>query len=315
MSDLSRRRGPIFLGLGPERTGTSWLYAHLRRHPDVFLCPVKELRYFYEKSAYGFEPWGHRLLAVGDWHNKDYRNYLGERLARLVRQPGSMLREWERIKWDCRYVFSVHDEAWYLSLFDSQGERAGGDISPQYFSLPDIDIAQIAALIPDAKIIIGMRDPIEWSWSFAQMALLQERNVDDVTDKEFIAFFERFSHCFPTVPRIEAWRRYFPDSRIYFNFFDLLCESPLSAFAGVCEFIGVDHQKAPRESIANLAMPVNAGPRLPIPRRFAVHLAIRWHSQIEEICTRFRPNPQQWRNRCAAILGQATDPSVIARSV
>lgn len=37
---------PNFIGIGAQRAGTTWLYANLRQHPDVFLPETKELRYF-----------------------------------------------------------------------------------------------------------------------------------------------------------------------------------------------------------------------------------------------------------------------------
>ena len=38
--------GPDFIGVGPEKTGTTWIHSRLRRHPDVWVPPIKELRYF-----------------------------------------------------------------------------------------------------------------------------------------------------------------------------------------------------------------------------------------------------------------------------
>jgi Sulfotransferase domain len=37
---------PNWLVIAPPKTGTSWLYANLREHPDTFVPPIKELKYF-----------------------------------------------------------------------------------------------------------------------------------------------------------------------------------------------------------------------------------------------------------------------------
>jgi hypothetical protein len=37
---------PDFLGIGAQKSGTSWLHENLRHHPDAFVSPVKELHYF-----------------------------------------------------------------------------------------------------------------------------------------------------------------------------------------------------------------------------------------------------------------------------
>ena len=41
-----RRKTPSFLGIGTARAGTTWLHANLRRHPEIWLPPLKELHYF-----------------------------------------------------------------------------------------------------------------------------------------------------------------------------------------------------------------------------------------------------------------------------
>ena len=45
---------PAFLGIGAQRAATTWVYACLRAHPEVFLPESKELHYFdehYERGA------------------------------------------------------------------------------------------------------------------------------------------------------------------------------------------------------------------------------------------------------------------------
>ncbi len=37
---------PTFIGIGAPKAGTTWLYHCLREHPDVFMSPVKETRFF-----------------------------------------------------------------------------------------------------------------------------------------------------------------------------------------------------------------------------------------------------------------------------
>ena len=49
---LGARINPGFVCVGPERTGTSWLYVALSGHPEIAMPPVKEIRYFYDCAAY-----------------------------------------------------------------------------------------------------------------------------------------------------------------------------------------------------------------------------------------------------------------------
>ncbi len=44
---------PTFLGIGPGKAGTTWLYRVLRAHPEVWMSPVKETLYFTEEYHRG----------------------------------------------------------------------------------------------------------------------------------------------------------------------------------------------------------------------------------------------------------------------
>src|SRR6187551_772246 len=39
------------LCIGAPRSGTTWLHRNLRRHPDIFLPPVKEVRQFISRGS------------------------------------------------------------------------------------------------------------------------------------------------------------------------------------------------------------------------------------------------------------------------
>jgi hypothetical protein len=43
------RRGPDFIGIGPGKAGTTWIWQQLRDHPQVFVPAEKELHYFDEE--------------------------------------------------------------------------------------------------------------------------------------------------------------------------------------------------------------------------------------------------------------------------
>ena len=41
---------PDFLCIGAQRSGTTWLYQNLRRHPEIWMPPAKEIHYFDERE-------------------------------------------------------------------------------------------------------------------------------------------------------------------------------------------------------------------------------------------------------------------------
>src|SRR5262245_5658054 len=103
-------RNPTFLGVGPERTGTTWLYRSLCRHPEIEMPPVKELRYFYEDVHYPSETLLQRFSLNGDWHNLDYREHFKEFTILLKHAHKETL-------WYMRFLFGRRSDNWYLSLF------------------------------------------------------------------------------------------------------------------------------------------------------------------------------------------------------
>lgn len=44
---------PTFLGIGPGKSGTTWLYRLLRAHPEVYMSPTKETLYFSDQFQRG----------------------------------------------------------------------------------------------------------------------------------------------------------------------------------------------------------------------------------------------------------------------
>lgn len=299
-----RSRGPSFICVGPEKTGTSWLYANLRQHPDVFLTPIKEIRYFYEVYAYPGERWWARLSPTGDWHSRDLRSYLLERRRVYLKRPLSVVRRRKRLFWDARFVFGRRTDRWYLSLFADSGGRIAGDVSPQYFCLPDPFIAGMKSLLPDARIIVLLRDPVDWSWSFARMSLIGTRDPEDVPESEYQAFFHRYQQYYPTEQAIDRWMRHFPSNQVFFGFYDRLCEAPEQFFDEICTFLGVDASRTPRQVRSHLHDRKNPGRGLAMPAHVERQLSRQWIPEIERLMERFHPYPMHWRERCERVLSR-----------
>ena len=91
--------GPDFLCIGPEKTGTTWLYKNLKKHPKVFL-PKKELRYFWAQVYLPNETIIKRITS-SHWHYRDLRRYFKRRLWFYINALGRMqLRHICAASWD-----------------------------------------------------------------------------------------------------------------------------------------------------------------------------------------------------------------------
>ena len=113
---------PNFLVVGASKAGTTSVYEYLRQHPEIYMSRVKEPHYF---SFLGGMP--------------DFQGVNDDRFKAAV----------------------VTDEQQYRGLFDAVGgEAAVGEASVSYLYYPAA-AENIHATIPECRIIILLRDPVE----------------------------------------------------------------------------------------------------------------------------------------------------------
>ncbi|WP_022671139.1 sulfotransferase family protein [Hippea alviniae] len=118
-------RLPNFLIVGAAKAGTTSLYYYLREHPEIYLSDIKELRFFSNMEG----------------------NFQG---------PGD-----ENVN---KSVSKSIDE--YESFFEKiNGEKAIGDISPDYLYYFKNSIDNIKNFLLNPKIIIVLRNPIDRAFS------------------------------------------------------------------------------------------------------------------------------------------------------
>ena len=116
--------------------------------------PKKELHYFDRSDRYPSPKLPEKSFANGI-RRKYY--YLKELLRGKNRQDRG---------WAYRYMSGSYNDKWYESLFDlAKNGNKCGEITPAYSMLDIGDIRKIYDLVPRAKIIFLMRDPLERAWS------------------------------------------------------------------------------------------------------------------------------------------------------
>jgi hypothetical protein len=136
---------PNFFIVGAPKAGTTSLYHSLDQHPQIFMSPIKEPCYFAsEVRPQNFSEehahWAHREAL-------SLQKYFSEPV--LERRFGGMVTEWED----------------YLKLFQNAAEaKAIGEASVCYL-WSRTAAANIACRIPDARIIMILRDPAERAFS------------------------------------------------------------------------------------------------------------------------------------------------------
>ena len=136
---------PNFFVAGTPKAGTTSFSQQLDSHPRIYMCPIKEPCYFAsELRIENFtEAWQARLRS----ENESLREYL--RGPMTSKRFGGPVVEWQD----------------YLSLFRNvRAETAIGEASVSYL-WSQTAARKIASLIPHAKIILLLRNPVDRAFS------------------------------------------------------------------------------------------------------------------------------------------------------
>jgi hypothetical protein len=252
------RRGPDFLGVGPEKTGTSWITDQLSAHDDVWTHPAGEVRYFSEDEAFRQARLLGRFGAWAGWQARHYRHYALRVAKGLVTRPSRIAAGRGQLQRDLSYLFGRHHDDWYLDQFPADGARLRGEISPQYFFLPEAQVERIARLLPECRIIISLRDPVSWVWSFARMVMkLGAFGVYGTLENFVAARFEDKSFA----ASLATWRKHFGDDRVKVLIYDDLCNEPWSYYTEICAFLGIEPDPSRKAAVSQK---VNAGKDQPL---------------------------------------------------
>lgn len=293
---------PNFMCIGPEKTGTSWLYKNLKVHPQVYLPPIKEIRYFWEKAFLPNQDITKRLTN-SHWHNGLYQNYLKKRADFYLNNQEQLTKKNPEIIddliWDFKYLLFPHDDDWYFSLFKDGKEKITGDITPLYYQLPEQEIQHISNILPNLKIIILLRNPVDRAWSKAKMNLCQHqgRKLSNVKKEEF---FNNFNNEYQLLASyssmIKKWRRFFKDQNIYVGYYDKLVDNPSVLFDEICNFLSIKPNLLPLSNREKLSAKVNGGLNINIPNEYFIYLSQIYSDCIKEIAIEEKrePYPKQW---------------------
>jgi hypothetical protein len=207
-------RFPDFLIIGPQRTGTTWLHAHLRFHPEVFLSEPKELYFFSSLKTRNPKRFVSDQLA---WYLQFFRDPLWRRAAKSA-----------ICLWKHRRLYRPH---------------VRGEATASYAALdPDV-IADITALNPALKAILMIRNPIDRAWSHAKKDLIRNRRrrFEEISEQEFRAFFSDpyQLRCACYAEQCDRWSAHVRPGHLFVGVFDDIATRPEALLLDVMRFLGV----------------------------------------------------------------------------
>jgi hypothetical protein len=141
-----------------------------------------------------------------------------------------------------------HDLDWYEAHFESQdgiGPRpVRGEISPVYARLKAWQVNRIAKLLPDLRIILTLRHPIErvWSQALFEFGYLKGRDIRKISSIVFVRQVERARNrqCSDYRRTIKIWSKAFGRDALHIDFFDRLHDHPEAYVNGILRHIGAE---------------------------------------------------------------------------
>ncbi len=232
-SSCKPARYPDFLGVGAQKSGTTWLHNMLSQHPGLWLPPLKEIHYFdvinNPRRAGELTPMDIARVAASLRHMK--RAFEGP-------QP-----DFEKMK--TLYALTLigmreHTDDWYGRIFGiAPPQSVCGEITPEYAHLPDAGIEHVLRLNPRMKIVFLMRDPIERGWSSMRMAHEKTAETGGSVDFLRIAGSPHFLRYGDYMATIERYRKHAGADNMLLLYFDDVTARPLWLLERVCEFLGV----------------------------------------------------------------------------
>jgi len=175
----------LFLSVGAMKAGTTWLYEHLRNHPDIHFTPEKEIHYFANK--------------VGIENQLSYRNRL-LKLKEIMHRCHNgnakfIANNIYDIAWYANYANKeIIDNEWYVSLFDDVDvNKYCADFSNLYCQMSDNGWENVKKISHNTKVIYTLRDPMKRLWSHYKFHHKWVGKEDNVLDDGIELFKETLS--------------------------------------------------------------------------------------------------------------------------
>jgi hypothetical protein len=273
----SRITYPHFLCIGAQKSGTTWLYKNLEGHPEICLTSLKEVRYF-DTRDFG-------LL-------QRYRMYVWKQDLKKHLIRGVFNQSPAQTYWYFRYLFHRRCDSWYASLFRACEGKIIGDISPSYSILDEKEIEHIASIMPTAKIILLLRNPIARAWSHArmdfrlgvgQLSKLQRNSIESVTLDEWRRHFDSPypTHYGDYLSILRKWRRCFPDSQIFVGYKEDIEKSPVEFLNHLSRFLGIE--PCPAQDWPYAERRINAQVADEMPPEIARYLSQKYNGYLKEL--------------------------------
>ena len=283
-----QRTGPNFICIGAQKAGTTWLYKQLKSHPDIWMPPQKELHYFDRSDRYS-SPSALKVSSLKD-RLKDqlWVESAKERIAKIMssQRPNS-------VRWWSDYLFADYSDDWYLSLFERPNKQITGELTPAYSMLAKEDVAKMAQLLPNTKIIFLIRNPVLRAWSMLRFATKQGKKIDfDDTEKLIRQTNAKGqAHRSDYLRTMENYSEAFGSDRILVGFYDAISSQPQVLIQEILRFLKIDDSSLPKLNLKTIS---NPSPKVDMPEAIFEHLKDKYQASVLLLAERYGSYCHDW---------------------
>ena len=220
----------------------------------------------------------------------------------------------------------LHDLEWYEAHFapanGSEPKPVRGEISPEYFRLKAWQVNRVANLLPDLRIVLTLRHPIErvWSQALLEFGYLGGKDVRKISSINFLRQVERARNLLSSdyYRTIQIWSRAFGRDALYIGFFDRIRDDPETFINEVLRHIGVTTPWAlPEQFMKTKVHATNSLVRYnrEIPEVVQWYIADRLLKPTERLNELLQGQVSNWVEEMRAIRGKARVSWRILREV
>lgn len=160
--------------------------------------------------------------------------------AHLRRNPGIAFPGGKEVHfWD---QYRHRGIEWYCSLLGSAGGRVAADITPRYAMLEPEAIREVHACLPDARIMMVIRHPVDRAWSAIRMWMERDGRTPETVDRDWYEAAMGRDQCIERghyERQLRNWRAFYPADQMLVLRHEDIAGDPHGTIAACCRHAGV----------------------------------------------------------------------------
>lgn len=223
-------------------SGSGWLFDQLKYHPDFWMPPIKEFGYLLSREG-----------GLSDVKLERYNAILEntKRISKRANRRPDDTRDREFLREAIASRGQAMDIERYVSFFRFKEGALAGEITPAYARLDGAIVAQLAQRLPEVKIVLLVRDPLERAWSRItkrhRKGLIERKVLEKEND--FLGFLEsrKMGEAWFPSRIVACWKEHAPNLSFRHYLFDDIAQHPEKTRSAILSYIGGDPDKASGE--------------------------------------------------------------------